>query len=208
VYGGLNPATYTEWASTLLANGGTLRSLTPQLMNQADNAIFIAAALPWNLILTSAGVAAKYEQFFTAGTSGSGGVPMARMNDQGQRPVYGLGTALSADGQMDNLLWKGKSVQRNPLAPTGKMAFLNTEFIKLKYLPHMPTRNEIEFFESLGLTGSSGDEPSTRMTVPLPVRFVEIAKTGDSHKISGRVTCAAAITRRNAMAIVQDLAES
>ena len=205
VYGGLNPATYSEWASTLLANGGVLRSLSPNLMNQADNAIFIAAALPWNMILTSAGVAAKYEQFFTAGTGNAGNFPLVRKND---RAEYGLGAEMDGIGQMDSLLWKGKRVQRNPLGPTGKMAFLNTEFIKLQYLPHMPTRNEIEFFESLGLTGSSGDEPATKMTVPLPVRFVEIAKTGDSHKISARLTVASAFVRRNAMAIVQDISES
>jgi hypothetical protein len=208
IYGGLNPATYTEWASTLLANGGTLRSLTINLMNQADNAIFIAASLPWNLIVTSAGVAAKYEQFFTAGTGNTGGVPMTRMNDNVQDPGYGMGAALNDIGQMDNLLWKGKRVQRNPLSPTGKVAFLNTEYIRMQYLPHMPTRNEIEFFDSIGLTGSSGDEPSTRMTVPLPVRFVELAKTGDSHKISARVTIAAALLRRNAMAVVQDISEA
>lgn len=208
IYGGLNPATYTEWASTLLANGGVTRSLTANLMNQADNAIFIAASLPWNLIVTSAGVAAKYEQFFTTGYGNAGNFPLARANDSAANPQYGLGATLNGVGEMESLLWKGKRVQRNPLAPTGKMAFLNTEFIKLQYLPHMPTRNEIEFFESLGLTGSSGDEPATKMTVPLPVRFVEIAKTGDSHKISARLTVAAAVTRRNSMAVVQDISES
>lgn len=208
IYGGLNPATYSEWASTQLGNGGTLRSLTPNLMNQADNQIFVNSSMPWNLILTDAAIAAKYEQFFTAGTSNSGGVPAIRMNDGARNPEYGLGTTLDAQGQMDNLLWKGKRVQRNPLSPANKMAFLNTEFIKMQFLPHLPTRNEIEFFESLGLTGSSGDEPATRMTVPLPVRFAEIAKTGDSHKISARLTVAAAITRRNAMATVVDISES
>ena len=207
-YGGLNPSTYTEWASTLLGNGGVLRSLTVNLMNQADNAIFIAASLPWNLILTSAGVAAKYEQFFTAGTGNTGGVPMTRMNDNASDPTYGIGAQINEIGQMETLLWKGKRVQRNPLAPTGKMAFLNTEYIKMQFLPHLPTRNEIEFFDAMGLTGSAGDEPATRMTVPLPVRFVEIAKTGDSHKISARVTVAAAFIRRNAMAVVSDISES
>jgi hypothetical protein len=206
-YGGLNPATYTEWASTLLANGGTLRSLTVNLLNQLDNAIFIASSLPWNLILTSAGVAAKYEQFFTAGTGNAGSFPIVRTETNGD-PTYGLGAAMNDIGQMDNLMWKGKRVMRNPLAPTGKLSFLNTEFIKMQYLPHLPTKNEIEFFEMLGLTGSSGDEPVTRMTVPLPVRFVELAKTGDSHKISGRLTCAVAFTRRNAMGICQDISES
>ena len=208
IYGGLNPVTYTEWASTLLANGGTLRSLTAQLLNQADNAIFIAASLPWNLMVTSAGVAAKYEQFFMSGGGNAGNFPLAmQVPNTPTAPQYGLGVALDAQGQMDALQWKGKRVMRNPLGPTGKIAFLNTDFIKMQYLPHVPTRNEIEFFQMLGLTGSSGDEPATRMTTPLPVRFVELAKTGDSHKISGRVTVALAITRRNAMAVIQDVLE-
>lgn len=208
IYGGLNPATYSEWASTLLANGGTLRSLTPNLMNQADNQIFVNSAIPWTMIVTDAAIAAKYEQFFTTGSFNNAGTPLARMNDNAGNPAYGLGAALNTQGQMDNLLWKGKTVQRNPLSPANKMAFLNTDYIKLQYLPHQPTRNEIEFFQSLGLTGSSGNDPAMRVTVPLPVRFIEVAKTGDSHKISARLTVAAAFTRRNTMAVIQDISEA
>ena len=40
------------------------------------------------------------------------------------------------------------------------------------------------------------------------MRIAVLAKTGDSYKISCRVTLQMAFTRRNAQAIVQDIAET
>lgn len=206
-YGGLNPATYSEWASNVVANGGVNRALTPDLLAQADGLIYTASAQPWNLVMTSVGVARKYESFFTTGNAFGTQQPLVRMNDNAGMPQYGMGVPNGDQMQMDSLYYKGKTVLRNPVAPTGKLAFLNTEHIKVKYLPHVPTRAEIEFFDSIGLQGSSGGNSPIQAT-GIPVRLVEIAKTGDSHKISMRVTLAMAVTRRNACAVVQDLLES
>ena len=147
--------------------------------------------------------------------------PHSSLMPTGKEPLLGPGgeringalpppdpkTVLRADQmQMDMLCYKGKPVLRNPVAPTGKIALLNTEHMKVKYLPHVPTRAEIEFFDKIGLQGSSGGNAPIQAT-SIPVRLVEIAKTGDSHKISMRVTLAMAVTRRNACAIVQDIQE-
>lgn len=205
-YGGLNVGTYPEWASTVLANGGTTRTLTPDLMAQADQFIFTQASVPWNLLVTTAGVTRRYENFFTFGNAFGTQQPLVRMNDDGSAPSYGMGIANNSQMQLEQLFFKGRPVNRNPVAPTGKLAFLNTDFIKMKYLPHVPTRNEIEFFQSIGIQGSSGGNQPIQAT-GIPVRVVEVAKTGDSHKVSMRVTCAMAAVRRNAMAIVQDIQE-
>jgi hypothetical protein len=206
-YGGLNPATYSEWASNVIANGGVLRALGPDLLAQADGSIYTAASLPWNLIMTSVGVARKYESFFTTGNAFGTQQPLVRMNDNPTAPSYGFGVANDAQMQMDQLFYKGKRVLRNPVAPTGKLALLNTDHISIKYLPHVPTRAEIEMFDSIGLQGSSGGNAPIQAT-GIPVRLVELAKTGDSHKISMRVTLAMGITRRNACALAQDVSES
>lgn len=209
IYGGLNPATYSEWGSNLLANGGTLRSLTPDLMAQADGLIYTGATIPWNLMLSSVGVARRYESMFTTGSYQGTPQSLLRMNDGNQSPTYGMGVQNDPQMQWAELYYKGKQVVRSPVSPANKLAFLNTDLIKIKYLPHVPTKNEIELFDMLGLVGRTGEGSSTApiQATSIPVRLVEIAKTGDSHKISMRVTLAMGVTRRNACALVQDVQE-
>lgn len=207
IYGGLNPATYSEWAGNVVANGGVTRTMTPDILSQADQLIFNAANVPWNLTMTTAGVVRKYESFFTTGAAFGTPQPLVRMNDGGPNPQYGMGFANNDQMQPgQGMYYKGYPLIRNPVAPTGKFAFLNTDHVKIKYLPHVPTPNELEFFAKVGLQGSSGGVAPIQAT-GIPVRLVEVAKTGDSHKISMRVTLAMAVTRRNACAIVQDLSE-
>jgi hypothetical protein len=204
VYGGLNPATYSEWAGNVLANGGTVRALTPALLEAADAQIFTAASVPWNLIVTTAGVTSKYAQLFTMGVTSAGAI--TRMNDNPNSPQYGLGVPNDNMMQQTSLLWKGQRVYRNPQAPTGKLAFLNTDFIKIKYLPYVPNKAAIEYFQSVGLQGSSGGDRTVQPT-GIGVRLVELAKTGDSYKVSMQADVAMAVLRRNACALVQDISE-
>ena len=206
-YGGLTPATYPEWAANVVANGGVARTMTPDILSQADQQIFVNANVPWNLTMTTAGIVRKYESFFTTGAAFGTPQPLVRMSDGGANPQYTMG--FPNDGQMQpgqGMYYKGYPLIRNPVAPTGKFAFLNTDHIRIKYLPHNPTQNEIEFFAKMGIQGSSGGMAPIQAT-QIPVRLIEVAKTGDSHKISMRVTLAMAVTRRNACAIVQDLSE-
>jgi hypothetical protein len=205
-YGGLNPATYPEWAANIVSNGGTLRAMTPDLMAQVDQQIFTAASLPWDLIVTDAAIVRKYAAFFYAGPPTAGQVPLVRMNDGASNPSYGMGNANNAQMQLEQLYWMGKQVMRNPVAPANKMAFLNSDKLLMKFLPHTQSRNEIELFQQLGLTGSSGGEQM--MATGIQARVVEIAKTGDSHKVSMRATVAMAIKRRNACGLLTDIAET
>ena len=206
-YGGLNPATYPEWAANVVANGGVARTMTPDILAQGDQLIFVNANVPWNLTMTTAGIVRKYESFFTTGAAFGTAGPLVRMQDGGASPQYSMG--FPNDGNMQpgqGMFYKGYPLIRNPVAPTGKFAFLNTDHIRIKYLPHVPTQNELEFFAKVGIQGSSGGMAPIQAT-GIPVLLVEVAKTGDSHKISMRVTLAMAVTRRNACAIVQDLSE-
>jgi hypothetical protein len=215
VYGGINPATYSEWASNVVSNGGVARTLTPDLMAQLDQNIFTAAAVPWNLVMTSAGVTRRYESFFNTAAAGNANFPLIRMNDTASAPQFGTGIPNDGQMQLQTLWYKGSPVIRNPVNPTGQLALLNTNYIAVKYLPHVPTRNELEYFQSLGLQGSSAggtpSGPGTAMqpvqATGLPVRLVEIAKTGDSHKISMRITLAMCVTRRNACGVLKDVSE-
>jgi hypothetical protein len=206
VYGGLNPATYSEWGSNLLANGGTLRTLTPDLLAQLDGLIYTASAQSWDFSFGSVGVARRYESMFTTGAFQGTQQSLVRMNDNQTSPAYGIGVPNDAQMQWANLFYKGKPVYRSPVSPANKLAMLNSQFIKIKYLPHRRTQAEIELFSMLGLQGSSGGGAPIQAT-SIPVRLVELAKAGDSHKISMRATLQMAVTRRNACGIIQDIQE-
>lgn len=212
-YGGINPATWTEWAGNVLANGGVTRALTPDLVEQADANIFTASSVPWNLAMTSAGVTRKWASVFYQGPVTSTGTatnfPLSRANDGPNRQDILLpnGMVQGAGMQQVGLFLKGQPCFRNRLNPTGKLALLNTDHLKIKYLPRTFKQADIDFMQMLGIEGSSGNTPGTVQATGIPMRIAVLAKTGDSYKISCRVTLAMAATRRNSMAIIQDISE-
>jgi hypothetical protein len=205
-YLGLNPATYPEWASNVVSNGGVSRFLTPDLMEQVDANIFTASALPWDLCMTSAGTLRKYTQIFTMNNQQQG-QPLIRMTDNARSPAYGLGLALDAQSQPVDAWFKGKPVIRNPLSPVGPLALLHTSKIKIKYLPRILSQADIDFLRRVGLEGSSGGTAPIQAT-SIPARISVLAKTGDSIKISMKVVLAMAVTRRNACGLLTNISES
>jgi hypothetical protein len=205
-YLGLNPAAYPEWAGNVTSNGGITRTLTPDLLDTVDQNIFTSSSEPWNLIMTTAGVVRKYGGFFTNSGASGLGAPLIRMNDMAGAPVYGIGVPLDGQSQQNALYYKGQKVLRNAVAPAGKLALLNTNHIKIKYLPKFRDQRELEFFDKIGLKGQSGSIGPVQAT-NIPARVTVIAKTGDSVKVSLRVTVAMAIVRRNAMGLLQDISE-
>lgn len=208
-YLGINQATYSEWAGNVNANGGTGRTFSPDLAEQVDASIFAAASLPWDLAMTSQGVARKYQQFFTQGNSGNNNLPLVRMNDNAGRPVYGLGVPNDAQMQYDAMYFKGRPLVRNRLNPAGKMALLNTQKIVMKYLPHTASmqRDLAGFYQLVGLQGSSGGNANITAT-GMPMRVARLSKTGDSIKVSMKITCQMAVLRRNAHGLLTDLLET
>ena len=205
-YGGLNVATYPEWAGNVLSNGGTLRSLTPDLMEQADANIFTNSSQPWNLIMSSAGVVRKYTAMFTQGPPGTN-LPLVRMNDNAGRPVYGLSPSIDQSGQLDAVYFKGRRVLRNRVNPANKLALLNTDKIRMKYLPRALSEADKAFMQTMGIEGINGDAMN-RTATGMQMRLLVLAQTGDSIKISARITCQMAVVRRNACALVTDISES
>ena len=203
-YLGLNPIAYPEWAGNVTSNGGVARTLTPDLMDTVDQNIFTACSEPWNLLMTTGGVVRKYKGFFSGGGTPSAG--LARFMDKADAPQYGYGNRVDDQGQQESLWYGGKRVFRNAVAPSGKLAFLNTRHIKIKYLPHTPSEREKEFFEKIGLKGQSGTFGPVQAT-SMPARAVVLAKTGDSIKVSVRITCAMAVTRRNSCGLLTDVNE-
>ena len=203
-YAGVNTATYSEWASAVIANGGTLRALTADLLNTADQNIFVAASLPWTFAMTSGGVLHKYESLFTTNTQGG---PLIRMNDNAGNPQYGMGLKNDGASQLPGALYKGNPIYRNAVNPVNKMVFVNREKIAVKYLPRVLTPQDAVIAQMLGIQGSSEGTRNITAT-QIPARVAVLAKTGDSIKVSVKVTLAMCVTRPNAFAIVQDINEN
>lgn len=204
-YAGINTATFSEWAATIIANGGTPRALTVDLLDQGDAQIFIAASEAWDLMMTSAGVQRKYGGFFTSATA-----PMTRFNDNPQDPKYGISPKIGMQGQMA-LYYKGSQVLRNAVNPSGKLALLNTNHIKIKYLPRVMTPQDAVFAQMMQLAGMSGSTPELGgyvQATAIPARIAILAKTGDSIKVSVKVTLQMCVTRPNSMALITDLLET
>ena len=63
LYAGISRQQFPEWASNVLGNGGVPRPLTVDLMAQLEANVFTACGEPANLVLASAGVVRRYENF-------------------------------------------------------------------------------------------------------------------------------------------------
>lgn len=199
-YAGISTASYPEWASTVLANGGVARSLTADLLAQADAQIFIASSEPWDIVMTDANITRKYEGLFTNAT-----FPMTRMNDGASRPQYGLGNAIDGQSQPVGLFYKGQPVLRNAVSPTAKLVLLNSRHINIKYLPHIQAAPEGTY--STMMQGVGSNSAGNIQATKIPFRIAMLAKTGESYKVMVTVTIQACVTRPNSMAIIQDISE-
>jgi hypothetical protein len=105
-------------------------------------------------------------------------------------------------------------VLRNAVNPTGKLALLNTNHIKIKYLPRVMTPQDAVFAQMIGLSGGTGVGGGVSgnggyiQATGIPARVAILAKTGDSIKVSVKVTLQMMIDRPNSCAIVQDILEN
>jgi hypothetical protein len=212
-YGNINPATYPEWAATVISNGGVARTLTVDLMDQMDAGIFTASSIPYTDIVTSPGVIRKYMSmgyFGNAVTSGTGTTNNQRFNDV---PPGGRAVAIGAPNDevmQPAAYYKGTRIWRDPTAPTGQLAFINTRHVKVKFLPRTPDPNDAVIMQMLGLQGASDyDRPGGIVQATgIPARLATLAKTGDSIKVSVKVTLQMCVTRPNCMGIIKDISET
>lgn len=187
-YATIDRGQFPEWAGNVLANGGVARPLTLDLMAQLEQNIFTACGEPPNVLLASAGVVRKYENFFES---------IRRVVSDGRGPMdFGAGAA--------NLFYKGMPVIRDRNGPPGRLAMLNTNYLRMKYLPHINPGDAVGYAESR-LTSSSGG--AITMATDIPARIVLLAKTGDNVKASVKTVIQMALKRPNSCGYIADIAE-
>jgi hypothetical protein len=189
LYAGLTRTQFPEWAGNVLGNGGVGRPLTVDLMSQLEANIFDACGEPPNLIMVSTGVFRKYESFFES---------VRRVISDGRGPMeFGAGAS--------NLFYKGIPVIRDRNATRAKLAMLNTNYIRMKYLPTR-NRGDAAGYGETKVEGSSGNTVKT--ATDIPARIVLLGKTGDNVKASVKTSIQLVIKRPNACGYIADILEA
>ena len=121
--------------------------------------VFTACGEPPNVVLASAGVVRKYENFFES---------IRRIVSDGRGPMdFGAGAA--------SLFYKGMPVIRDRNGPPGRLAMLNLNYVRMKFLPHINPGDAVGYAESR-LTSSSGG--AVQMATDIPASERRFARNG------------------------------
>jgi hypothetical protein len=102
VYAGINKSTYAEWQGNVLANGGTARSLTQDLIYNADQLIYVNSGKTAKVIVASPGVYRTYAGLFET-------IKKVFQTSSGELPNY--------TGGENEMSWKGMPVIRDRNMP-------------------------------------------------------------------------------------------
>ncbi len=186
-YATINRSTYSEWAATILANGGVARPLSDDLLRQAEAAIFTAGGGAPNMILTTGSIHRKYGGLFSA---------LLRVNTGGPQPqVMAMGT--------NDLYWGNMPVVRSARAPAGKLFMFNTNNVELVFprqllpIASVPMNPMVQ---KMGL--------DLKRQYMLPIIVAPLANTGNALKYNVFTYVQLRAKRPNAIATITDISES
>jgi hypothetical protein len=192
-YANINRATYTEWKSTVLANGAVPRALTIDLLNQAEEQLFQKCGRSPLWLMGSSGVRRKYSGLFEE---------VRRLSTDGRGPLrYEAGAT--------ELFYQGAPVLRDKDAPSGKLIMAAAEPV-IEFLPALGADREGIMKRMQMLSGGNGGgTPGTRATATsIPFEIIPLAKTGNSIKFALSVEICMKITRPNAFVVIEDISEA
>lgn len=198
-YASIAKGTYSEWAGNVLANGGTSRALTKDLIDQLEASIYTASGQSPNIIVASPGVVRKFEGLFDSFNRNIVGPGEISAINRGN---FSGSAVLPSNVGFTGLHYKGIPVYRDRNCQSGYLYMLNTDFLKLKFLPQ-PGVNTAAIAQSKELQGA----PDTNMA-GLAARLEAMAKTGDADKFTMKIYLQLACLRPNAHGMLQDISES
>lgn len=181
-YAGIDRGTYTNFQGNVLANSGSLRSLSVGLLRDADQAIFTASGEMFNLIVMGPALYAKYESLFDTAR---------RYNNP---DVYSR-----ADAGVAQLAYKGVPVIRDTHCPANTVYLLNTNHLAFEQLPVVPTAD--------GVPLTVGSEPVVTAdgNTGISVAIDMLGQTGDAYKGFVKVYGNVVLERPNTCAVISDV---
>jgi hypothetical protein len=187
-YAGLSKATYSEWAGNVLANGGTSRPLTQDLLYNLDQLIFSASGTEAKAIVCSPGVYRKYAGLFEA-------IKRVMVGPNGEAPKY--------EGGERELSWKGMPVIRDRNCPSGYLYMLNTDDIRIRPLTE-PANEDGIGMGPMAAISTNGEESSP---TPFICDVYPLGRVGSSIQFVAETYVQLQVQRVNTSGFVSDISE-
>jgi hypothetical protein len=188
-YAGLSKATWPEWAGNVLANGGTPRNLTQDLLYNADQLIFTASGKSAEVIVASPGVYRTYANLFES-------IKRVIVGPNGEVPKY--------SGGARELSWNGIPVLRDRNAETGTLKMLTLSDIEINPLVDLVDEDGVGA-RTMNLPSSNGEEDET---TPIFCDVYPLGRVGSSIQFVAEMYLQLKVERVNSHCIIQDLSEA
>lgn len=181
-YAGIDRGTYSTWRSSVLANSGTLRSLSVTLLRQAEKKSFSATGMVPTVYVMGPDLYEAYEGLFDSSK---------RFNNP---QVYS-----SADAGIAQLFFKGVPVIRDIYCPANKVYALNTNFLEFRQLKPVVMADGIQLVQAQDtITNADG-------SIGIQVAIEMLGKSGDNYKGFIKVYGNLVTERPNAHAVIADV---
>ena len=195
-YANINRATYPAWCSNVLGNGGNPRALTKALLDQMEEAVYIACGMMPDVIVCSPGIARSYESLFDSMTR----VFVERGDVSALRPdAANVGApVIPPNTGYTGLSYKGIPIYRDRDCPSGKLLMLNRQFVAIRTLPQAPLGTATMSREQ-ELSGAPGN--NTRIAA----RIDSLAKEGDADRFQLVTYLQLQVRKPNACGVIDDL---
>lgn len=191
-YATVNRSTYAEWASNVLANGGTPRLLSKGLIDNLEAAIYRASGKTPRLIVTTPEVCTKYEALFA--TEMRVQVDRGEASPLANTPNVGAPFIPSNSGYT-GLFYKGIPILRDRDCPSGKMFLINPDLVCIRVLPQVNL-------------GAAVRSETRQANAGISVKVESLAKTGDADKFQLVTYLQLQCKRPNTCGVLADISES
>lgn len=188
-YANISKATYPEWAGVELANGGTARPLTLDLLAAAEQSEYTASGQSPELIVTTPAVRRKYEGLFNS---------VQRVVTQGAGPIPRM------DGGSEDLFWRGRPVIRDKDVTAGMLLGLRPSSLFLHVLPWAPVDMQPTVVRDL-ISSNGGD---MQRNLGAFINVYPLARSGSAVKFVAEIYCQLKVARPNEHFIIKDIAET
>lgn len=189
-YAGIDRATYSQWASNVLANGGVPRALSLDLMREMRRTIYQSSGERPDLIVCDPIQHENYGKLFGS---------ERRYVDN----VRLRGQTIKLDGGYQVLEFDGIPVVEDINCPAGKMVFLSTRYVHLKQLPSAPD-NINRSIGTIPLHGTPEEQYGAGRSA-LSARIQPLAITGDASKFELICYPQVQVKRPQACGVIEDL---
>lgn len=186
-YAGIVRGTYAQWASNVIANGGTKRALSLTLMRQAMREAYVDSGMRPDVIVCDPFQFDKLGGLF----------------DAQKQYVYDVRTmsgVVKLDGNYRALEFDGRQIVEDVNCPEGKMFFLNSRRVHLATLPPV---------SPMGSGAMPGDAPAQiegeRVATGIQVKIQPLAINGDKYRFGLFAYVQPVVRQPNSCAVLEDL---